>query len=55
MKKSLQSICGYYPEEAHRAAAAREIAAAEQSVAERVVNEIFMLYPFEKNHAFAQY
>jgi len=42
------------PEEAHRVAAAREIAAAEQSVAERVVNEIFMLYPFEKNHAFAR-
>ncbi len=42
------------PEQRHRAAAAKEIAAVEQLVVERVVNEIFILYPFEKNHALAR-
>ncbi|MBH1969839.1 hypothetical protein FK216_01345 [Moraxellaceae bacterium AER2_44_116] len=42
------------PEQHQRVAAAKEIAAVEQSVVERVVNEIFILYPFEKNHALAR-
>ncbi|PTQ86569.1 hypothetical protein [Agitococcus lubricus] len=42
------------PEHSHRVTAAREIAAAEQGVVERVVNEIFMLYPFEKKHAYSR-
>ncbi|MGL4574127.1 MAG: hypothetical protein ACRCV9_04970 [Burkholderiaceae bacterium] len=41
------------PGEAMRLKAAREIAACEQAVVERVVSEIFTAYPFERNHAYA--
>jgi Phycobilisome protein len=39
------------PDSGDRARAAREIAACEQAVVERVVGEIFTVYPYEKNHA----
>jgi hypothetical protein len=41
------------PAESDRAKAAKEISDCEQAVVERVITEVFAVYPFVANHAFA--
>lgn len=51
-----QELDEYYrvcPQELDRVSAAREIAASEQSLVQKVVNEIFLVYPYEQHHQMA--
>jgi hypothetical protein len=51
-----QELDEYYrvcPDELERVSAAREIAAFEQSLVQKVVSEIYLVYPYEQNHQMA--
>ncbi|MEY3220278.1 MAG: hypothetical protein RIT27_1635 [Pseudomonadota bacterium] len=52
-EQELEEYCRLVPEYTQRAIAAREITAVEQSVVQKVVDEIFAIYPYEQFHQIA--
>lgn len=49
-EQELDEYCRVVPEFIERAVAAREIAAVEQAVVQKVIDEIFAIYPYEQFH-----
>jgi hypothetical protein len=49
-EQELDEYCRIVPENTQRAIAAREIMAIEQAIVQKVVDEIFAIYPYEQFH-----